>query len=463
MMDDRYDDNDHNGPPDDDAPRFIDDDTPDEPAHPSGAPHGYGLPDSEAEPPRAIPSDDLAGFIATLRGARAQRPPDPEPNYSDDDKAAIEADIQHFLQSVSRQSAQVDTPRTQAPAQPDFAPGTFSDDTAADEPTDETPPAPDNKRSEALDSDNAPDVIEPPPLEEPPRRLPPERPDPATQSAFVNPALARIAAARPKRAPREPSETWLGLRTVMIILAAAVTVSFIFSYWTPDSFLSDEFVANLQSVNSTQGPPTAVPSPLPTYARTQRIGIVTGHSGPPLDPTFDVDPGAVCDDNGDGIPELTELEVNTTVSLRVANLLVEAGYEVEMLNEWDPRLDNYRASVLISIHANTCENLGFGATGFNINIGELRRASVQDRDIRLENCLAAEYANATGLPRHFGTSPDLVDYHAFRKVSLDTPMAIVELGFMAADRQILTQEPDAMAQGVFEGIECFLNAQNPAS
>ncbi len=436
----------HNDPPDDDLPRFVgdnDDDT----------------------PPRAIPSDDLAGFIATLRGARAARPPEPEPQFSQDDKDALESDIQDFLRTVSGSSR----------PDPDFAPGTFDPPQFEDDVGDDIPDDDSNEDDEAyqepdavasayaddLDADDAPNNA-PNAYDEPPRRLPPEKPDPATQSSFVNPALARIVAARPAREAREPGELWLGLRTIVIILSAAVIVSFIFNYWTPDSFLSDAFVANLQIVSSTQGPPTPMLEPLPTYAPPQRIGIVTGHSGPPLDPTFQVDPGAVCDDNGDGIAELTELEVNTSVSLRLASLLVEAGYEVEMLNEWDDRLNNYRASILISIHANTCENLGFGATGFNINTGELRRASVQGRDSRLADCLAAEYANATGLPRHFGTSPDLVDYHAFRKVSLDTPMAIVELGFMAADRQILTTQQDNMARGVFEGLLCFLDWQNPS-
>jgi len=288
--------------------------------------------------------------------------------------------------------------------------------------------------------------------EERPHPIPP--PAPEDQSAFVNPAMARLAAARPARQPREPAEWWVALRTIIIVLLTALIVAFIFSYWTPESFFSDEFIANLQVVNSTQGPPTAVPSPLPTFASVQTIGIITGHSGPPLDPNFSVDPGAICDENGDGIPELTELEINTAVALRVANLLIEAGYQVEMLNEWDARLENYRAATLISIHTNTCEQLGFGATGFNVQAYE--RSPLYERDNLLAECIVAEYANQTGLARHFGSPPDLVDYHVFRKVSLDTPTVIIELGFMFADRPVLTQQPDAMAQGIYQGVRCFL-------
>ena len=270
----------------------------------------------------------------------------------------------------------------------------------------------------------------------------------------MNPALARVAAARSPVSRRDASEIWLALRTIFIVMVAGLIVSFIFSYWTPEGFLSEEFVANLQEVSSTQGPPTPVPSPLPTFASVQSVGIITGHSGPPLDPQFTVDPGAVCDENGDGIAELTELDINTSVALRVANLLIEEGYQVDLLNEWDARIDGYRASALVSIHTNTCENLGFGATGFNVQTSSAR--ATRDRDIRLEDCLAASYANATGLPRHFGSPPDLADYHVFREVSVDTPTAIVELGFMFADRTLLTEQPDVMARGVYDGLRCFL-------
>lgn len=288
---------------------------------------------------------------------------------------------------------------------------------------------------------------------------PPDPPAPETQSAFVNPALARIASARPRRPQRDPSEWWLGLRTIFIVTGAAVIAAFIFNYWTPDSFLSKDFIANLQVVSSTQGPPTAVPSPLPTFESVQRVGIIIGHSGPPLNPAFTEDPGAICDENNDGIPELRELDINTAVGIRVANLLVSDGYLVDILNEWDERITNYRGAALVSIHTNTCENLGFGATGFNVQANETHLAFT-DRDAVLVDCIVNAYAARTALPRHFGRPPDLVDYHAFREVSVDTPTVIVELGFMFADRQVLTTQTELMAAGIFEGLKCFLEPQS---
>lgn len=285
----------------------------------------------------------------------------------------------------------------------------------------------------------------------------PKAPPPEEQSTFVNPALARVSAARPRPEPREVGEVWLAFRTIVIVVFAALIVAFIFSYWTPESFLSDEFRGELQAVNSTRGGATALPSPLPTFSSVQRIGIITGHSGPPLNPAFEVDPGAVCDDNNDGNPELTELSINTAVAQRLAGLLLQEGFEIDLLEEWDDRIDNYRGAALVSIHTNTCENLGFGANGFNVQASS--NAAIRDRDELLVNCLAQTYAAATGLPRHFGTSPDLVDYHVFREVSIDTPTVIVELGFMFADRQTLVERPDDMARGIAEGMLCFLKPE----
>src|SRR3989304_2575839 len=67
-----------------------------------------------------------------------------------------------------------------------------------------------------------------------------------------------------------------------------------------------------------------------------RVGIVAGHSGP-YPSTGYVDPGAVCDDG------LTELEVNQNIANLVVRSLQAAGYNAELLQEWDPRLTGYRA------------------------------------------------------------------------------------------------------------------------
>jgi N-acetylmuramoyl-L-alanine amidase len=251
-------------------------------------------------------------------------------------------------------------------------------------------------------------------------------------------------------------ETLRGARFFVIVSVVAVLVATIFSYWTPDESLSPEFKAQMRVVRTTPGVIVFNPTALPTQEAVVRVGIIAGHSGPPQDASFEVDPGAVCDDNFDGIAELTELEINTEVARLVVSNLLERGYEVDLLNEFDPRLENYRGDALLSIHTNDCRNYGLGATGFNV-AGPSARGSLRGIDEALVRCVIENYQRVTGLERHFGLTEDMTSYHTFREVSVDTPVAIIEIGFMFADRQFLTQQRPTIAQGITEGMLCFLD------
>lgn len=242
------------------------------------------------------------------------------------------------------------------------------------------------------------------------------------------------------------------VRTFLLALAAAILVSTIFSLWTRPTFLPDNFRAGLNQVQATQHLFNIQPSPLPTDIPDIKIGIVAGHSGPPQDETFSEDPGAVCADG------LTELSINTGVARQVVAALQRDGYEVEMLEEFDPRLKNYRANALISIHTNDCSNYGAVATGYNAAAAAARQTT-RGADERLLDCLISQYGATTGLPRHYGITIDMTAYHTFSEVSSDTPTAIIELGYMLNDRVILTSRQDLLAQGVANGIRCFLRPE----
>ncbi|MFN2225618.1 MAG: hypothetical protein ACK2UY_04915, partial [Anaerolineae bacterium] len=54
---------------------------------------------------------------------------------------------------------------------------------------------------------------------------------------------------------------------------------------------------------------------------------------------------------------------------------------------------------------------------------------------------------------------DMTVYHAFNEIDPSTPGAIIELGFMAADRDLLTDHAYEVAQGVARGISCFLEGE----
>lgn len=246
-----------------------------------------------------------------------------------------------------------------------------------------------------------------------------------------------------------PPAWWVTLRTLVIVVIAGVLVSTLFSLWTRPDFFSDEFRAGLNEVQATQRVINIQPSPLPTETRAIRIGVVAGHSGRPRDASFESDPGAVCPDG------LTELEINEAVAREVVAALRRLEYQVDLLEEFDERLAGYEADVLVSVHTNDCQDYGDAGTGFSAAAASARQTTRGDDEYLLE-CLIDQYGKTTGLPRHFGLTYDMTDYHTFGEVSADTPTAIIELGFMNRDRLMLTTQRPLLAQGIVNGILCFL-------
>jgi N-acetylmuramoyl-L-alanine amidase len=170
-----------------------------------------------------------------------------------------------------------------------------------------------------------------------------------------------------------------------------------------------------------------------------------------------LDVGGVCDE---GMPsELHELDINLEVAQRVVFELKRAGYDAEMLQEWDERLTGYQADMLLSIHADAC--LYPEASGFKV--ARVADSQVPEIEDRLVACLIESYAERTGLAFHAGSiTPDMTQYHTFYEIDGSTPGAIIETGFMLADRALLTQRPDLAAQGILDGILCYLDGEGMA-
>ncbi|MCL4259316.1 MAG: N-acetylmuramoyl-L-alanine amidase [Anaerolineales bacterium] len=181
-----------------------------------------------------------------------------------------------------------------------------------------------------------------------------------------------------------------------------------------------------------------------------RIGIVAGHLGN--------DSGAACVD-GAGNVTLTEADVNLKIAAMVEQQLQQAGYQVDLLNEFDTRLNGYRALAIVSIHNDSCEYVNDGATGFKVaaalNTNDVNRAN------RLTACLVDRYQKTTRLTFHAGSiTSDMREYHAFREIDPSTVAAIIETGFLNLDREILTKNTDQVAAGIVDGILCFANNEN---
>jgi N-acetylmuramoyl-L-alanine amidase len=144
-------------------------------------------------------------------------------------------------------------------------------------------------------------------------------------------------------------------RSVIVIVIAAALMATIFTWSTPSQFINDQVKSKLSIAQAT-GQATTVPTVIPTPNWLRKIGIVSGHRGPQVPP----DPGAVCPDG------LTEASITFAVSQKVVRNLRDRGYSVDLLDEFDTRLDGYQAAALVSIHANTCKNFGEVVTGYLI-------------------------------------------------------------------------------------------------
>jgi N-acetylmuramoyl-L-alanine amidase len=186
---------------------------------------------------------------------------------------------------------------------------------------------------------------------------------------------------------------------------------------------------------------------VPTTLKPVRIGIVSGHWA------NGGDPGAVCPDG------TNEHDVNLTIASLVRQKLEARGYNVDLLQEFDPRLEGYQAALLLSIHNDTCDVIDTDATGFKLAASSYSR----DKNLtdRLSACLYDRYTRATGLPYRSGNiTLNMTDYHAFRAIDPSTPAAIIETGFLYLDRDLLVEHPDVVADGVVAGVLCFVRSES---
>jgi hypothetical protein len=54
----------------------------------------------------------------------------------------------------------------------------------------------------------------------------------------------------------------------------------------------------------------------------------------------------------------------------------------------------------------------------------------------------------------------MTSYHAFDEIHESTTAVIIGVGFLNLDRQILTQQPDLIAEGIKSGLKCFINNED---
>lgn len=250
---------------------------------------------------------------------------------------------------------------------------------------------------------------------------------------------------RPSRPAPGPTRFSI-FQCLQTIITYAFLAANLFTLFTPNNLFSGQTIENLFAAwqanpnTSAQIQATAV-----SESAANRIGIVAGH--------WQNDSGSVCADG------LTEQEVNLKIATLVQEELTAEGYTVDLLAEFDDRLTQYKGIVLISIHNDSCSYVNNEATGFKV--AAAMHSAYPEKANRLTNCLIDRYQKATGLTYHPSTiTTDMTDYHAFDEINTATTAAIIETGFLNLDRKILTENTDLVAQGIVDGINCYIRNES---
>lgn len=248
-------------------------------------------------------------------------------------------------------------------------------------------------------------------------------------------------------AVRKPRVTFQALSSIFIV---AILVATLLTLWMPNQFtaeaLEEQYIGDMPLPQYTKVAPEeeGVQISLPEAFPENRIGILIAHKGR--------DDGEVCS-NG-----LTEVEINSTVATYLQQALIEKGYDAQLLDETDPRLVGYQASLLIALHSNTCEYINDNATGFKFAIKPSDVKTV-DREA-LTQCLSEKYAKSSGLKYHYQTtSNEIRNYHAFDQLDPLTAAMIFELGYMNLDQDTLVNKPKDLATGIAEGLHCYFKLE----
>ncbi len=184
------------------------------------------------------------------------------------------------------------------------------------------------------------------------------------------------------------------------------------------------------------------PTPTPNLA-LPLVALLAGHSG-------GADTGAICPDG------LREVDVTTDVAGRAANILQARGYRVDILAEFDSRFANgkrdYAPKAFLAIHADSCVTY---ASGFKV--ARASNSAIPAEDDRLVRCVTAEYGAATQLPFHADSiTADMTQYHAFNQIDSQSPGAIIELGFLGSEHELLKNHRDVLAEAVANGVDDFM-------
>ncbi len=200
------------------------------------------------------------------------------------------------------------------------------------------------------------------------------------------------------------------------------------------------------------------PEPIPTPADWKppegpvRIGIQAGHW------KADEAPRELSGlrDNGTAWRGTAEWEVNLAIAEAAAEMLREAGYEVDLLPAVVP--PSYRAHLFIAIHADGSSDPG--ASGYRV---ATPRRDATGRASGFADLLETSYGEATSLRQLPTVTRRMRNYYAFnfrRYEHALHPMTIgviLETGFITSsrDRRVIVEAPERAAKGIVNAVLAF--------
>jgi hypothetical protein len=170
--------------------------------------------------------------------------------------------------------------------------------------------------------------------------------------------------------------------------------------------------------------------------QTNRIGLFVGHHA------TEFERGAVCNDG------LTERSINGNVADSLVADLTEQGYTVDLFYDFDSALRGYRADLLLVLHTREC---------IEDSLSGYRVINANNLDT-LGQCLSA-YETATDL-EHLVNPSYMQWYSQFTTIAESTPVLLIEMGMLEADRELLTTESYRVVEGLANTLTCFSPLQD---
>ncbi len=234
---------------------------------------------------------------------------------------------------------------------------------------------------------------------------------------------------------------WSSLGTT---LSVAIVVATLFTIWTPASLFSNRLSASLARALDAKKPPNRN-LPTQTVAPIPHIGLVAGHWG-------DEANGFVCPDG------VKESDVNLNIATLVRQKLLEQGYTVDLMKEFDDNLRQFNGLLLVSIHSDTCDYIDDTASGYKV-APSYASSAYPEKVTRLTACMMNRYVADTGMNYINLVTDDMTKYHTFDEVNTNTPVIIMEAGYLNLDKEFLTKQADKAASGISDGILCYLRNQ----